>query len=218
MFCSNCGRAVPESAGFCPQCGKPTGAGPAEAAPRPTASAASPPFGAPPAYAVASAAPAVPAPRIFYAGFWLRFVAYLIDSVILSIACGILVVILIFATGLGAMLRNLPDNPSPDEIFAGAVLFFIFLFIAGILAVFWIYYAWMESSSSQGTVGKMALGLIVTDMQCQPVSFARASGRFWAKLITGLIPLAIGYIMAGFTAKKQALHDMIASCLVLRKI
>ena len=49
-------------------------------------------------------------------------------------------------------------------------------------------------------------------------SFARASGRFFAKFITGLIPLCIGYIMAGFTAKKQALHDMIASCLVLRKI
>jgi uncharacterized RDD family membrane protein YckC len=63
----------------------------------------------------------------------------------------------------------------------------------------------------------MALGLIVTDLQGQPVSFARASGRFFAKIITGMIPLGIGYIMAGFTEKKQALHDMIAGCLVLRK-
>lgn len=63
----------------------------------------------------------------------------------------------------------------------------------------------------------MALGLTVTDLQGRRVTFARASGRFFAKIITGLIPLAIGYIMAGFTEKKQALHDMIASCLVLRK-
>ena len=76
----------------------------------------------------------------------------------------------------------------------------------------------MESSEHQGTLGKMALGLTVTDMQARPVSFARASGRFFSKMITGMIPLAIGYIMAGFTEKKQALHDIIAGCLVLRKI
>ena len=63
----------------------------------------------------------------------------------------------------------------------------------------------------------MALGLIVTDMEGRPITFARASGRFFAKIITGMIPFGIGYIMAGFTEKKQALHDMIASCLVLQK-
>jgi len=63
----------------------------------------------------------------------------------------------------------------------------------------------------------MALGLVVTDMNGLRISFARASGRFFAKIITGLVPLYIGYIMAGFTEKKQALHDMIASCLVLRR-
>jgi uncharacterized RDD family membrane protein YckC len=81
-----------------------------------------------------------------------------------------------------------------------------------------IYYAWMESSSHQGTLGKMALGLIVTDLEGRRITFARASGRYFAKIITGLIPLGIGYMMAGFTEKKQALHDMIASCLVLRKV
>jgi uncharacterized RDD family membrane protein YckC len=75
----------------------------------------------------------------------------------------------------------------------------------------------MESSSHQGTLGKMALGLIVTDLEGRRINFARASGRYFAKIITGLIPLGIGYMMAGFTEKKQALHDMIASCLVLRK-
>jgi uncharacterized RDD family membrane protein YckC len=75
----------------------------------------------------------------------------------------------------------------------------------------------MESSQYQGTFGKMALGLIVTDLEGRPLSFARASGRFFGKIITGMIPFGIGYIMAGFTEKKQALHDMIAGCLVLRK-
>jgi uncharacterized RDD family membrane protein YckC len=216
MFCSNCGRAIPENAAFCIQCGRPTGVPSMGAASPGSATEPSPPL-APPPVTVATATMA-PGPQLFYAGFWLRFVAYLIDSVILTVGCGLLIVILFFATGFAAILHNLPANPTPGQFFASGILFGIFWFIAGALCVVWIYYAWMESSSLQGTVGKMALGLLVTDMQCQRVSFARASGRFWAKLITNLIPLWIGYIMAGFTAKKQALHDMIASCLVLRKI
>lgn len=215
MFCSGCGRAIPEGAAFCIQCGRPTGIAASGATGQPAAAPSGPPVLPPVAVAVATAAPV---PQLFYAGFWLRFVAYLIDSLILSIGLGVLVIILIFATGFMAVLRNLPENPTPDEFLASGILAGILLFIAGIFAGCWIYYAWMESSSTQGTIGKMALGLIVTDMQYRRVSFGRASGRFWAKLITGLIPLAIGYIMAGFTAKKQALHDMIASCLVLRKI
>jgi uncharacterized RDD family membrane protein YckC len=62
------------------------------------------------------------------------------------------------------------------------------------------------------------LNLKVTDLSGQPISFGRASGRYFAKIITGMIPLGIGYILAGFTEKKQAIHDMIASCLVLRKV
>ncbi len=81
----------------------------------------------------------------------------------------------------------------------------------------WLYFAWMESSEHQATLGKMALGLIVTDLNDQRISFGRATGRFFAKIITNYT-FFIGYIMAGFTEKKQALHDMIASTLVLRKI
>jgi uncharacterized RDD family membrane protein YckC len=76
----------------------------------------------------------------------------------------------------------------------------------------------MESSSYQGTLGKMALGLTVTDLEGRQISFGRATGRYFSKIITGFIPLGIGYAMAGFTEKKQALHDIIAGCLVLRKI
>ena len=79
----------------------------------------------------------------------------------------------------------------------------------------WIYEVAMESSAKQATVGKMALGLKVTDLEGRRISFARATGRHFAKLISGMIFL-VGYIMAGFTQRKQALHDMIAGTLVQR--
>jgi len=74
----------------------------------------------------------------------------------------------------------------------------------------------MEYSKTQGTLGKMALGLKVPDLEGEPISFARATGRYFGKIISGLI-LYIGYILAGLTEKKQALHDIMASCLVVRK-
>ncbi len=80
----------------------------------------------------------------------------------------------------------------------------------------WLYFALMESSVKQGTLGKMALGIIVTDANGNRISFGRATGRYFGKIISGAI-LCIGYIMAGFTEKKQALHDMIAGCLVVNK-
>jgi uncharacterized RDD family membrane protein YckC len=74
----------------------------------------------------------------------------------------------------------------------------------------------MESSSQQGTLGKMALGIKVTDMNGSRVSFGRATGRYFAKIISGLT-FSIGYIMAGFTQQKQALHDIIAGCLIINR-
>ena len=199
MFCSNCGRANADGSAFCIQCGKPLSA-------------------AAPAAAPVAPFPAVATgPQLFYAGFWLRLVAYLIDMVIFLFVEFAFALVLIFSTGLIAVIRNLPRNPTPDEIFTGTLIFAIIVFGVGMLVMMWLYYAAMESSRYQGTLGKIVMGLIVTDMQYRPISFARASGRFFGRFITGLIPFAIGYIMAGFTAKKQALHDMIASCLVLRK-
>ena len=78
----------------------------------------------------------------------------------------------------------------------------------------------MESSSWQATLGKMALGLCVTDMDGGRPTFGRASGTFFSGRGISFVPsvgglyFLIGCIMAGFTEKKQALHDMIASCLV----
>jgi len=81
----------------------------------------------------------------------------------------------------------------------------------------WVYFAVLESSPWRATLGKKALGLSVVDLAGNRISFPRASGRFFAKIISSMTFL-IGFLMAGFTARKQALHDMLAGCLVTRKI
>ena len=90
------------------------------------------------------------------------------------------------------------------------------VFGLGIFAGSWLYHTMMESSRHQATLGKMALGIIVTDLNGARISFARANARFFGKWISGMI-MNIGYLMAAFTEKKQALHDILAGCLVIRK-
>ena len=80
----------------------------------------------------------------------------------------------------------------------------------------WLYFALQESSERQATLGKRALNIYVTDMQGLRISFGHATGRHFAKIISGFI-LCIGYMMAGFTQNKQALHDIIAGTLVKRR-
>jgi uncharacterized RDD family membrane protein YckC len=128
----------------------------------------------------------------------------------------ILLVPLFLLTGLGGLLHSIDSNHPPDPALVGAFASSIALLVMGSIGAGWLYHAYFESSDWQGTVGKKVLNLIVTDLQGNRISFARASGRFFAKIISGLIPFGIGYILAGITEKKQALHDMIASCLVLR--
>jgi len=208
MFCSKCGTLLTDGATFCSACGQATSAvEPVRTAPAPPpASVAQAP--------AAAFAQALPSP---YAGFWLRVVAHLIDDVLLGIGMGILVLLGVAMVGVGSIRQTFAGmNGENPEVPAAMISAIIFLGLASLLLA-WIYNAGMESSRHQGTLGKMALGLIVTDLAGRPIGFGLASGRYFAKIITGLIPLGIGYAMAGFTEKKQALHDMIASCLVLRK-
>jgi len=85
------------------------------------------------------------------------------------------------------------------------------------LVLTWLYYALLESSSWQATLGKKALGLEVTDLAGGRISFGRATGRYFARWISAMT-LGIGFIMAGFTEKKQALHDILVGTLVIRKL
>lgn len=210
MYCSKCGSEISPTTAFCSTCGQ------AISSVVQTLPSLSPIVPGPPA-------PIVPASLsyggVVYAGFWLRFVAYIIDGIVSCIAFAILLIPLFVLTGAGAALgRIISGEDVGDDVSAFLGAGFILGFFGIILVVSWLYYALSESSSWQATLGKKILNLQVTDMTGQRITFARASGRYFAKIITGMIPLLIGYIMAGFTEKKQAIHDMIASCLVLRKV
>jgi uncharacterized RDD family membrane protein YckC len=210
MFCSKCGASVSEGAAFCSACGQPA----ASAAPPAGPALLRPAPGLPAPYAAPALAPVLPSP---YAGFWLRLVAHLIDDVLLGIGIGVFVLIAVAMVGVGSLRTMFEGMNGEDPRIPAAMISAILLVGLASLLLGWIYNAGMESSRHQGTLGKMALGLFVTDLEGRPIGFGHASGRYFAKIITGLIPLGIGYAMAGFTEKKQALHDMIASCLVLRR-
>ncbi len=129
-----------------------------------------------------------------YAGFWKRVAATLIDFIIF-IVVGSLLGLLLGIIGLNLAIVEALLN--------------ILSFIGG-----WLYYALMESSSKQATIGKIVLGIKVTDLNGHQISFARATGRYFGMILSGLI-LGIGYLMVAFTEKKQGLHDIMAKCLVV---
>ena len=128
-----------------------------------------------------------------YGGFWIRFLAYLVDSVILFIA-------LILVAAGSAFLGDL----------GGLVVTIVYL--VGPL----LYWSMMHASARQATYGKALLGLKVTDGARKPISFVRSLARELAKIISA-IPLMIGFILAGFTRRKQGLHDFFASTTVMRE-
>jgi uncharacterized RDD family membrane protein YckC len=199
-FCSNCGQAFSVVAAAPPM--------------RMLSASAAPMAGgaAIPAYAVPAAVP-----RAEYAGFWLRLVAFVIDNVLLGLGFFLVVIPLLFLTGFRTFFDEFDPGESLND--AGIFMLIVFFFLAatGALALTWLYHALMECSEWQATLGKKALGLVVTDMAGQRVSFGRATGRHFGKILTNMVPAFIGYIMAGFTDKKQALHDLLAGCLVLRR-
>jgi uncharacterized RDD family membrane protein YckC len=130
-----------------------------------------------------------------YAEFWKRVVATVIDT-------------LVFLPMIGYVGREPTVDPHVSGTMAILAVFFMVLM--------WLYYAGMESSASQATIGKMLMGIKVTDMEGNRIGFARASGRFFGKFLSKII-LYIGFIMAAFTAQKQGLHDILAKTLVLTK-
>ncbi len=117
----------------------------------------------------------------------------------------------LLGVGIGAGIME------ESESAIGLILAAIAAYLVAIVLIVvgqWLYFALMESSSKQATVGKMALGIVVTDLSGNRISFGRATGRYFGKIVSGMI-LCIGYFMAGFTERKQALHDIMSSCLVV---
>jgi uncharacterized RDD family membrane protein YckC len=145
-----------------------------------------------------------------FAGFWRRFGAALIDGLVLGVVM----------TGLGAFGVPIYRHRDLATDFAGSSFAVSFQvdynelgMVLGVL-LYWLYFASFESSRRQATLGKMALAIRVTDLAGGRIGFGRASGRYFAKYLSAAI-LMIGFAMAGFTARKQALHDLVAGTLVV---
>ena len=145
------------------------------------------------------------------AGFWLRFIAFIIDAFIAPVFSFVLACISIIP--LYCLTRVLSDPPDWVK-----TLGVIYVVVWGLAFSFsgLLYFAWFESSNLQATPGKLALGLIVTGLYGERLSFWRALGRNSAKLFSYLT-FYLGFLLAAFTERKQALHDMMALTLVLRK-
>jgi len=123
-----------------------------------------------------------------YAGFWVLFVALVIDCIIIVPFNNYI----LSCMGEGSILRILVPN-----------------------LIWWIYTAGLTYSILQATLGKKILGLKVVDLNVNRISFAPATGRFFASILSGLI-LGIGYLMVAFNPKKQGLHDQIAGTFVVK--
>src|ERR1700730_8990697 len=143
-------------------------------------------------------------------GFWIRFAAYIIDSFIVSIAS--VVIVGIFIAVVLLVDESTDDNKDSLFIVAGIVVM-----VLALLVINWLYEALMTSSPRGATLGKQALGLRIVRADGAQLSFGRATARHFLKvLITPLVPFAIGYLMAAFTARKRPLHDVLADTLVIR--
>ncbi len=138
-------------------------------------------------------------------GFWLRVAAALIDCAAMFIPLLLITFVVIF------MIRLISASKGYDS---GLVILAVLPLV--IMLAVWFYFAVLESSPWQATLGKMAVGLRVSDIQGHRLTLGRSMGRNLAKCLSTL-SVGIGYMMCGFTKKKQSLHDMIASCLVLRR-
>jgi uncharacterized RDD family membrane protein YckC len=134
-----------------------------------------------------------------YGGFWIRFVAYIIDMVAIYIAGWPF-------SKLFTALGSISSNSSP---------YYSILDVVIGLIISWIYFAGYDSSTNQGTIGKQLLGLKIIDANGKRITFGRATVRHFSQILSGLL-LCLGYLMIGWTKKKRGLHDFIADTYVIK--
>jgi uncharacterized RDD family membrane protein YckC/Tfp pilus assembly major pilin PilA len=191
MYCEKCGAQILASASFCGSCGA-TSAQEGDGSTAKTDA---------PAPVHAPSAPAASEPAR-YAGFWRRVAASVIDSLV-QFALALIVVV--------AVVLVIGNTDLPEESKTADALYYLGSWLLG-----WLYFAWMHSSAWQATLGKRALGIKVVSLDGTRIGFGRATGRYFGYLLSGLI-IGIGYLMAAFTKRKQALHDMMSSTLVVSR-
>jgi uncharacterized RDD family membrane protein YckC len=139
--------------------------------------------------------------KLEYAGFWIRVVANIIDSIVLCV-----VLIAIGFVFIGGAFATAGSDDGAAFGFLAAIYLMYFVIVFG-------YFAVMESSTRQATLGKMAVGIKVGDERGQRISTMNALGRNLGKILSQMI-LYIGYIMVAFDARKQGLHDKLAGTVV----
>lgn len=144
-------------------------------------------------------------PSVHYAGFWIRFLARLIDGIILNIA------LLVVRIPLGISIFNSSTTRDPGAAIAAVVATVIATLVSIVVSAgYEIYFV----SAKGATLGKMALGLKIIRPEGEPISMGLAAGRYFAQWISAII-FMIGYIMAGFDDQKRALHDRICETRVI---
>jgi len=151
-----------------------------------------------------------------YAGFWKRVLAYLIDAFVLYFPFSLLEIPFGMHSAYTALAQKISADTDPHTVLLAYQQFYVeqWPYFLTTLVLGWLYFAFCESSSWQATVGKLALGMRVTDLNGARISFGRALGRYGGKFISGMI-FCVGFLMVAFTRRKQGLHDMFANTLVL---
>jgi uncharacterized RDD family membrane protein YckC len=150
----------------------------------------------------------LPAMAPGYAGFWRRFLASFVDGLVVGFVYYVLSNVL---SGILTLVLS-PDDSTAS--FLRAMLIWLAVSLTVAVVVDWLYFAIFESSTWQATLGKRALGVVVTDLAGERISFGRATGRHFAHYLSSIF--LIGFLIQPFTARRQALHDLIAGTLVVR--
>jgi uncharacterized RDD family membrane protein YckC len=161
-----------------------------------------------------------PPPYLVYAGFWPRVAAHILDNMIVSVPFALLWIMVVASiVGFGFFTHfaqpEASGSDAPSAALVGTIIVLYLTLIFGRLLLVWLYHALLESGPHQSTWGKRALGLKVTSIAGQRITFGHASARYFSTLITNMT-MGIGYLMVAFTDRKQALHDMISGTLVVR--
>ena len=129
--------------------------------------------------------------QLSYASFGERFVAVLIDGIII--------------TFFDYILKTLFGTDSDSSVLG--------LLIYSLVSVF--YYAGMESSDAQATLGKQVMKIKVADLDGRRITLSQGVGRYFARILSA-ITLMIGYLMMLWDDRNQTLHDKLAQTVVIK--
>ena len=201
MFCPKCGKETDASGKFCQWCGADIGTLPAPVSPVVTQEEEDgPDIGV-------------------YAGLGRRFVAFIVDFIIILLFDLVAMAVLGLTRGIQNsyfyFVQHIAvDTLTPEGTMAALLGSILAAYGIVLIVIPWLYFAGFESSRSQATPGKLLMHIVVTDMTGNKPTFARVTLRHFAKFVSALI-IFIGFLMIGLTQKRQGLHDQIAGCLVL---